>query len=252
MIITSYNQARELEKLLGTIRAQSVQPSTIIVADDGSSDGTQMLCKQHNIQFLTQPDQGYRKAQILNEALRVAQSQYILFIDADTLLEKHFVEDHLKLAQKDHFVCGRRVDLGRRVSQRPDPLAWRHLIHSALIGETHGLKRALRLPEPLRMLLGYTKAIDILGSNWSAWRSDIFAVNGFSENQNSYWGEDGDIYIRLRNMGKKATNAKGKCIQFHQWHTRRTPNPATVARYQELLLNKTYTWAPDGIYRTSL
>jgi len=259
ILVTSYNQVRTLRFLLASLDRQTFTDFEVVVADDGSSDGTRELCEEQHtfpVKFVTQGDQGYRKSKIVNLAIRASASDYLIFVDGDVVLERHFVEDHLALKRAGHFVCGRRVDLGSWMSRRIvlgevmrgqfDRLSWR-LVISGLIRDSVALKRALRITYPLlRRVLGYQRPLDVLGSNFSAWKADVLEVNGFNESQESYWGEDGDLYIRLRNVGKRAIGAKGLCVQYHVFHARRAPHVENTARYQALLADREYRWAVRG------
>lgn len=260
VMITSYNQAKSLRLLFASLERQTHQKFEVILADDGSHDETLILSQEVRkfpIRYVTQEDLGYRKSRILNQGIQIAQSEYLIFLDADVILEKHFIEDHLSLRKRGSFVCGRRVDLGPVLSSQVsvesvnqgffDRLNWR-LIGSHLKGDTVELKRALRVKNSwIRNLLGYQRHLDILGSNFSVWKSDLIEINGFNEALESYWGEDGDLYIRLRNAGKVSINAKGLCIQYHVYHQRREPNLQTMVEYQQLLQNKEYKWALKGL-----
>ena len=263
IIITSYNQVRTLRFLFASLDRQTFRDFEVVVADDGSSDGTRELCQEKHtfsIKFVTQEDLGYRKSKIVNLAIRQSDSSYLIFLDADVILERHFVEDHLTLKKSNHFVCGRRVDLGSFISRKIvlnevsrgqfDRLSVRFLLSlflSGLIKDSIGLKRALRITHPrLRRILGYDRSLDMLGSNFSAWKEDILKVNGFNESLESYWGEDGDLYIRLRNSGKIGIGAKALCIQYHVFHPRRAPSLKNTERYQTLLGDTEYRWAVHG------
>lgn len=261
IILACYRQKKTVELLLATLERQTEKNFEVLLADDGSNDGTDAVVQQawgFPIQFFTQADQGYRKSQILNEAVRHAQSDYLIFIDGDVLLEKHFVADHCALRKKDHFVCGRRVDLGplysagislETVQQGRFDRFDLNRLWSAIRQDTLGWKRSIRLPwEWVRECLGYHRPIDLLGSNFSLWKADFLEVNGFEESFQEYWGEDGDLYIRLRNAGKKAINAKGLCIQYHVFHVRREPSEGNIQKYQELLENHEYRRAKKGYF----
>jgi glycosyltransferase involved in cell wall biosynthesis len=259
IIVTSYNQQRTLEFLLASLKRQTLKNFEVVVADDGSSDKSRSLCEKpwgFPIDFVTQADEGYRKAKIVNQAIKRSNSDYLIFLDADVILEKHFVEDHLRLKNPDHFVCGRRVDLGASFSEKievADILKGRFdqlnlsLMLSGLFKDTLGLKRSLRIVSPLfRRLLGYHRSLDMLGSNFSAWKADLLKVNGFNEAIETYWGEDGDLFIRLRNSGKKSIGAKAVCVQYHVFHPRREPTLENVLAYQRLESNDDYCWAKHG------
>jgi glycosyltransferase involved in cell wall biosynthesis len=261
-IITSYNQARTLRLLLASLDRQTFTDFEVIIADDGSSDGTAELCQEKRpfaIKFVTQEDLGYRKAKIVNLAIRQSDAPYLIFLDADVILERHFIEDHYRLKKPHQFVCGRRVDLGPIISRG---IVLNHvsrgrfdrmdlgLLLSALVKDSMALKRAFRIPySRLRRLLGYHRSLDLLGSNFSAWKEDLLKVNGFNESIESYWGEDGDLYIRLRNVGKTSIGAKGLCIQYHIYHPRRAPSLENIKRYQLLLTDPQYKWAERGYQR---
>lgn len=259
VIVTSYNQAPTLRLLLASLDRQTYTDFEAIIADDGSSDDTARLCQEQRtypLRFITQPDEGYRKSRILNQAIRHAESNYLVFLDGDVILERHFIEDHISLQKSNHFVCGRRVDLGPALSQIIQVLDIQNgcfdrlnskLIKSAFQKDTLGLKRGVRITQPwIRRLLGYDRPLDLLGSNFSIWKSDLLAVNGFNESLESYWGEDGDLFIRLRNSGKTPIGAKSMCIQYHVFHPRRVPAPENVERYQKLVNDTQYKWAEKG------
>ncbi|MEO5971662.1 MAG: glycosyltransferase [Bdellovibrionia bacterium] len=259
IIVTSYNQARTLRFLFASLDRQTFRDFEVVVADDGSSDETRELCNEKHtfpIKFVTQEDQGYRKSKIVNLAIRQTGASYLIFVDADVILERHFVEDHLALKKPNRFVCGRRVDLGSYISRKIvlnevsrgkfDQLDLRLLV-SSVVKDSIAMKRALRITHPLlRRFLGYQRPLDLLGSNFSAWKDDILKVNGFNEAMESYWGEDGDLYIRLRNSGKTAIGAKALCIQYHVFHPRRAPTLENTKRYQALLEDTEYRWAKRG------
>jgi len=260
IIITTYNQAPTLRLLLTSLQRQTEKNFEVIVADDGSSDETKSLCEEawsFPLRFVTQPDEGYRKSKILNQVIRQARGDYLIFLDGDVIVEKHFVEDHFNLRRPGHFVCGRRVDLGPEFSKnlntenvttgKYDGLSLA-LLWSGLKKDTISWKRAVRITTPLcRKLLGYDRPLDLLGSNFSAWKSDIQEVNGFNEALKAYWGEDGDLFIRLRNSGKKPIGAKSLCIQYHVFHPRRPPSKENVQMYEELLKDKEYKRAKQGL-----
>ena len=94
-------------------------PYEIVIADDGSSDKTAKLVKELQkespipITHVWHEDKGFRKTIILNKAIASITGDYILQVDGDVVLSRHFVSDHLELAEKNCFVCGSRVKLDK-------------------------------------------------------------------------------------------------------------------------------------------
>src|SRR5690606_2939809 len=115
LIIAVYNQARNLELILESVKTQTRQDIEIIVADDGSSDGTEKVIKdfrknypQIPIEFVTQEDIGFRKTMILNKAIKKSTGEYLIFIDGDMLLERRFIELHFRYRALQQVLCGHR------------------------------------------------------------------------------------------------------------------------------------------------
>ena len=59
----------------------------------------------------------------------------------------------------------------------------------------------------------------------------MLEVNGYNENFKSYWGEDGDLFVRVRNLGVKHYGLIGYAIQWHLHHKRLEETPEHVAGY---------------------
>jgi len=72
-------------------------------------------------------------------------------------------------------------------------------------------------------------------------------VNGYDESYQAYWGEDGDLFVRIRNLGVPLHGSKGVALQYHIHHERREPSAEHQARYQELLKNHSIVRCEDGM-----
>jgi glycosyltransferase involved in cell wall biosynthesis len=84
-IVPVFNGERFVREALESIRAQTYRPLEIIVADDGSTDGTQALVASFGEQvcYLSQPNAGPAAAR--NLGLGAAQGEFVAFLDADDL-----------------------------------------------------------------------------------------------------------------------------------------------------------------------
>jgi hypothetical protein len=59
----------------------------------------------------------------------------------------------------------------------------------------------------------------LIGCNWSVWRRDIVAINGFDEEYEGWGiGEDSDAATRLYNSGLIRKFVYGRAIVFHLNH----------------------------------
>jgi glycosyltransferase involved in cell wall biosynthesis len=83
VIVPVYNGERYLREALDSILAQTYRPLKIIVADDGSTDGTPEVAAAYGerITYLRQSNQGYAAAK--NLGLSAAEGDFIAFLDDD-------------------------------------------------------------------------------------------------------------------------------------------------------------------------
>jgi glycosyltransferase involved in cell wall biosynthesis len=84
-IVPVFNGERYLGEALESILKQSYRPIEIIVADDGSTDGTARVISQYGeqIRYLRQTNAGPAAAR--NLGLAAAQGEFVAFLDADDL-----------------------------------------------------------------------------------------------------------------------------------------------------------------------
>ena len=269
LVITTYNQPRLLGLCLRSLTNQSYEAFDIFIADDGSTQETRdkiNFYKNYLIQDIHHfwhEDHGYQKAKINNEVFRhLGNYPFVICIDGDTICHHRFIEDHVCAHEKKDktLFMGRRIDLGQGISSRlkeEQVCGFNRgmslkLLRSAITGETKNAFRSIRIPSPfLRKLFKRDRVNDLLGSNFSVSTQLLFAVNGYDENFNSYWGEDGDLFIRLRNVGAEIVGSKSLAIQYHIFHKRNEPTLENIRRYEELLRNRDYTRCAAGISRSS-
>ncbi len=103
IIVAAHNEASSLPVTLAALLAQTAPADIILIADDGSSDGTAMLLERSyglaaspgrmsaastthaSLRWLQLPHGG--KAQALNVACALTETELVLTVDADTLLD---------------------------------------------------------------------------------------------------------------------------------------------------------------------
>jgi 4,4'-diaponeurosporenoate glycosyltransferase len=90
VIIPARNEEHNLPTLLRSLASQSLKPHEIIVVDDGSTDRTAELARQHGATVIpSQPlPEGWRgKTWACHQGAQAAWGELLIFLDADTWFE---------------------------------------------------------------------------------------------------------------------------------------------------------------------
>lgn len=84
-VVPVFNGERYLQEALESILQQTYRPLEIIVADDGSTDGTARVVASYGdqVRYLRQPNAGSPAAR--NLGLNAVQGEFVAFLDADDL-----------------------------------------------------------------------------------------------------------------------------------------------------------------------
>jgi len=96
VIVTAHNYGRFLPAALGSVLGQSYRDLECIVVDDGSSDETPRVLERAagSIRALRNPTPlGQGAASRIG--FEASSGQYVVFMDADDMLDPHFVRDHV-------------------------------------------------------------------------------------------------------------------------------------------------------------
>ena len=221
LIVSTYNWVRALEKVFEAIRRQTLCPDELLIADDGSSDGTRLCVSKFqkeytgNVQHIWHEDKGFRKATILNKTIAVANSPYIIFLDGDCVPHPRFIEDHMALRQEQYWTQGRRAFISQtRVG-----------VFTGGVGQfltLWGQRRASGLFKGIRWPLPWIQEgkpqRGIIGCNMGVWKKDLIAINGFDEEYQGWGKEDSDLGNRLYNLGLFRKTVYGQAIVYHLNH----------------------------------
>ncbi len=211
VVLATYNQGPFLQLVLRAYFRQTSTDFSLCVADDGSSDGTREIveaampdAEQRGIElsYVWQADQGFRKARILNEALRRAgDEQLLVFSDADCLPRATFVAEHLEQHEARSFHVGGVAWLTKDETRRLDAAA----VDAGLFETWVSDDARKDLNEKLRksrvgMALRRPNRPKVLGANMAFDRSLLEAVNGFDEAYEGWGYEDSDLRTRAMAM----------------------------------------------------
>jgi len=260
VILTTYNSAAWLEKVLWGYAAQRYRDFELVIADDGSKPETaELIDRMRNeldleIQHVWQEDRGFQKCRILNKAILHARHDYLVFSDGDCIPQADFLGVHAARAQRGCYLSGSYYKLPMRTSEiigQDDIESGRCFDRTWLMA--HGLPRSskkwkLNAPAGLAPWLNRlvpTKC-NFKGSNASAWMQDVLAVNGFNEDMH-YGGLDREFGVRLINLGVKPVSVRYDAIVIHLDHPRGYRSAERMATNKAMRLDITRR----GITRTS-
>jgi glycosyltransferase involved in cell wall biosynthesis len=103
--IPTFNRKDYLKQALDSIFAQTYKDFEVVVVDDGSTDGTEEMIKNsaYSVRYYWQENRG--EAVSRNRLIKLAQCQFITFLDSDDLLMPDAVERMAKaIAEKGEDV----------------------------------------------------------------------------------------------------------------------------------------------------
>lgn len=106
VIVPVYGVAKYLSKCVDSLLAQDISDYEIILIDDGSPDECPEICDQYavqytNIKVVHQANAGLSAAR--NSGIKVAQGEYILFVDSDDYLQPNTLGALLEHAERDNL-----------------------------------------------------------------------------------------------------------------------------------------------------
>jgi len=254
LIITTYNWKEALELSLRSALQQKKKPLEIIIADDGSRPDTaevvSRIAATASVPMIHswQEDEGFRLAASRNKAIAKTRGDYIVLIDGDIILERHFIGDHARFARPGCFVQGTRVLLGEQLSQAM--LAGRKLPGEPICRWDVGNRKNCLRSDILSCIFSYRDRgmYGVRTCNFAFWRSDALAVNGFNEDFVGWGREDSEFTARLLNCGLVRKNLKFSAIAYHLYHS--LNDRAHLAANDELLrrtVERRLRWCEKGV-----
>lgn len=234
VIAAFYNKIDYLKLVLAGFEKQTLKNFELIIADDGSTKDIvkeiESTLKNYSfhIKHIWQEDKGFRKNRILNQAILAANTDYLIFIDADCIPHSHFVEEHIKNQSNNVCLTGRRVNLSVKVTNQltedkvSNGFLERNtilLIKDGLFGESYDVEKGFYLKNKLLKNYFNTKPRGLLGCNFAISKKNIFKINGFDERYEApSIGEDSDVHFRLELIGIKIKSLNNIAIQYHLFH----------------------------------
>jgi cellulose synthase/poly-beta-1,6-N-acetylglucosamine synthase-like glycosyltransferase len=248
LIVAVYKDIEALSLIVESLKQQTYKNFELVVAED--NDSPEMRAYIDSIRGITvthvfQEDISVRKSRSQNNGIVKSTGEYLIFIDGDCIPYSTFIERHVQLAEEGCVISGRRVNLGpkyaallRKGLLSPLELEKTFLFRYPLIAsdalEKHTEAGFSIDPHGLLYTLFFRHRksnTSILGCNFSCFKKDMMAINGFDEGYGSSpLSDDTDLQWRLEGLGLKIKSCKNIANVFHLYHTRKASqsDPETI------------------------
>ena len=263
IILATYQRADALELVLRALHEQAGKHEfEVLVADDGSGPDVAATVHQWqgrlDVRHIWQPHEGFRKARALNLAALAARGGHFLFLDADCIPRRTFLNALTRARRHGWFLSTKRLFLD-------DVFTKRVLSDELPVWRWSALEWMLRAPRQVGRP-GYIIPARDRRRPWrprqpefvppaSAYclfdleRSAFEAVNGYEGRcRRSDDGEDQDLAIRLRRAGLRCGWPGPAATVIHLWHGVRSDRSSSgrPRLYQETM-KRSHVRAVDGL-----
>lgn len=236
VIVSVYKNTKALNIVLKSLLNQTILPDEIIISEDGNSEVMKEFISQQsidniNLKHLTCEDVGWRKNVALNKSIIESSGEYLVFIDGDVVPHKRFIEGHLYWSRDKRVCAGKRVEIGKNVSEdilnekisieklSSNYLLWIKRLHDDKV--RHYEDGIYIKPNGLffKHVVSKKHISYIIGCNFSCFKKDIKSINGFDEDYMlPSVGEDVDINWRFRASGIEVVSVRNIANVYHLWH----------------------------------
>jgi GT2 family glycosyltransferase len=227
IIIPTYNSKKLLESCLISLNHQTVSHEDdfeVVVIDDGSDDGTDILVGSMNttyeINYFHKKRDAYSsRSAARNKGVNISNGDIIIFLDGDQIAPPTFVSEHLK----SHKLNDNLVVIGFREylckgEINTEVLQCGFTLEALPLIETYD--------ERIKILERFSKKLQELESSWhlfwtcnvSVSKNNLLKVGGFDENFLNWGLEDCELGYKLYKNNLLFIYNKD-AIVYHQYHS---------------------------------
>lgn len=230
VIVSSYDRPDLVRKSLLSLNSQTLKPSEVVVADDGSRENIIDRLRQlrpqldfKRLAFVSHRDAGFRLAKSRNNGVRASTGDLLVFTDQDIV----FTSDYLRVvsasARHGRFIIAYPVKLDAEQTGMVTEDLITHggvtsLVRPEQLAKIEAQYRKDRLYRHLYRLRLRSRGPKLRGLGFALWRSDYLAVNGFDENYEGWGNEDDDFCRRLYAFGLTGHNVCRDQFPIHLEH----------------------------------
>ncbi len=238
VIISIYKDIEALNLILNSLNTQTNKNFDILISEDCQSSEVENYLNNYQmpiqLSHINQPDNGWQKNIALNNAIREASGDYLIFLDGDIIPYSNFIQNHINLSEENRFLSGRRVELGpyfsslirkQKISFRFLEIFYLPLIPFIALDKARHIEEGIYLKKDSYLEKKVNGKKDrnmmLVGCNFSCFKKDLENINGFDEDYLSpSVGEDVDLAWRFNYFGVTYKSIRYIANTFHLYHTR--------------------------------
>lgn len=224
LIIAYYKNLPALSLIFKALQNQSYKNFEVILAEDDNDEKTIQFVESRKEELLfpvkhlyQEFDNGFRKNQMLNRAIKTAEGEIIVFLDGDSIPHKHFMKEYDSSIKEGVALFGRRVMLSEDLTSKimhNQNLELLNILNIMRSGSKR-IKYSFYIP----FLKSYRET-GIWGCNWGILKKHLIDINGFDEDYvKAGVGEDVDIEWRLKQNYIKLQSVRFGAIVYHLHHS---------------------------------
>jgi glycosyltransferase involved in cell wall biosynthesis len=228
VIVPTFERPKSLHLVLTSIDCQTRIANDdveIIVADDGSQDGTREVVERFRrmsrfrVLFTTHPHDGFQAARSRNDGVRASSAPYLVFLDGDCIAPHDHIFQHLLHRRPRTVMVGFCYFLDQVQSERIDEAlvmagSFDQLPTAAQRKQLTWMDRKARL----YALVRNPRRPKLYSGAFGMWRREYELVNGFNEEFIGWGCEDDEFRIRLGRAGLPVRSILRWTRTYHIWH----------------------------------
>lgn len=187
VVVPTYNSATTLAECLESVRSQSYSCIELIIVDGGSSDATAAIAMQYEAKIIEQKSTA---ALARNIGTTNSSGKYVFFVDSDQILSNSVVQECVRSCEESGagMVIVPEIFVGEGFWGSCSA-EWKNTYEK--VGQKYGTTINTLASEPRFFL-----------------REQIVRMGMY--NDRLVWGEDYDLYTRMRKMNVKETSCSSK------------------------------------------
>lgn len=187
----------------------------VIISDLGSapafSSEILKISKDNGLKYVRSESKAWSRSRAINSGIYAATGSRLFFIDADTILPKTYVQDHLAVALENNYTV--------------------NLVYDSEVKEfnnkTHDYACLLKQPGKIRQG-GW--------SHFSVDRARLIKIGGYDNDYVGWGAEDNDVLLRLESSGVHRVILNNPPV--HLWHPQYSEIMRSIGQFSWYKNNK--------------